>query len=394
MTRYIFSPKGLGQQAVISSSQLDSLEHEMISSVVNWNHPDDWASRIFGVAGRSIIFHSPTRKSTLEDAILGEFGGLQLIGAGGNTFFVQTGIVKIPNYMEVFPVDPSNHADLLKHNSQLWHVNGNGKFVPTYRQYVPLHGMDDAEAENRARYSNILERTVSSLHEKGKRTSFVVPILVAEGYFPHMLDDNRTELQFQVYRVPTVNRLPSQLINKFAYSNHDNFVRYLREISYFVGGTLRNLHGKQLAYMDPHIGNMSLIKDNHRTTLFITDLGSIVDISQREYASNYRGFDMFMYLTSMQIYLEKLIGHFGVKLSNDGSQTNLLSYYLDNITRFTLKGYFRPEIVEGYPKVQIAHSSFEKFSTDLVLAKDIQSFVELFNQLHINSSRSRQPISL
>ena len=132
MVVYVFDETVPRQDAVVSSSELDNSELELITSVVNWDSPNKSKDLIFEVSGRSVTFRSPTRKSTLEDLLVGKFDGLQLIGAGGNTFFVQNGFFAVPDTVTIYPVDQRNHAVQLRDITQLRRVNEKGEFEFSY----------------------------------------------------------------------------------------------------------------------------------------------------------------------------------------------------------------------------------------------------------------------
>ena len=389
--KYSFDPKGSNQRGVISSSKLDNEEQRMISAVVNWDSPDKWADSIFDAFGRGIVFRSPTRKTTLEDALHGDYDGLQLIGAGGNMFYVQQGIVNLPSEIVIHPVDPTYHAEQLRDNVQLRHVNEQGEFEFTYRPYVPLHGMDVSEAENRARYTAFFNRVVENVFAAGKRVGFATPKLAAEGCFPDMHDLDGNDLRFQVYRVPTLRRLPRQLLEKIARSEGYEFMEHLEAVSRRVGQTVRNFHSSGLAYMDSHVGNMSWIDGGQRNALYVTDLGSIMDISKEAYPDSYRGFDVFMYLTSMLETLQ-IIANWPFTRIDKSHVREFVSDCLQVATHGAVMGYFGPEIRESPAAMdQIERGYFGNFSltlAKLVEKKDLESFVQLFGQHRLTTTES------
>ena len=238
MVKYNFIPHK--QSAVITQHELDDGELEMIQAIINWDKPNRFSGNIREMHGRSIVLNSPTRKTTLDDAIDGNYDALQLIGAGGNTVYVRTGVLNLGDSVEIHPVDPANHAKELRDNVQLRKVNDNGRFEFYYRDYVPLHGMDKHEADARSIYTRYLDEILQENQIGTRRLGFVVPKLAAEGYFPELRDQKNENLRFQAYRVPKLKRLPSQLWIKYNTTKYKDFVEYANKISYLIGSTLRN----------------------------------------------------------------------------------------------------------------------------------------------------------
>ena len=148
MTEHVFADAPQ-QKVVITSSDLYQKELELVRSVVSWDRPNDWKDLIFGAQGRAIFFKSPTRESTLEDLVNGNYDGLQIIGAGGNLIYVNYGVISLPATVSINPPDRTNHASELRHIVELREVNDLGLFEFSHREYVPLHGMDANEAQNR-----------------------------------------------------------------------------------------------------------------------------------------------------------------------------------------------------------------------------------------------------
>jgi len=187
MTEHSFAdaPK---QKATVTSSNLDKKELELVRSVVSWDCPNDWSDFIFGAQGRAIFFKSPSRESTLEDLVNGNYDGLQIIGAGGNLIYVHSGVVSLPATVNINPPDRTNHASELRHIVELREVNDRGLFESYHRDYVPLHGMDINEAQNRKTFSAFLNSALANYRQQNYRFPFVAPKLAAEGNFPEISD--------------------------------------------------------------------------------------------------------------------------------------------------------------------------------------------------------------
>ena len=387
--QYLFQSDGKGQKGIVTESTLDSSELELILSVVNWNSPNSNIERIFDVAGRSIIFDSPTRQSTGEDYLRGEFDGLQLIGADGCTLFAYaTGSVKLPDELVIQPVNPQNHREELRHILELRDVNEQGTFEYHTRDYAPLHGMDESEARNRKEFTNALGQFEYNFRRDHKRLGFIPPSLAAEGIFPSLLDDDGNQLHFQVYRVPKLARIPQQQSDKYSFSQIEGLSSHLGRTSHLTGITLRNIHEQGIAYMDCHAGNFSLIETGNRYGLYITDLGSMADISKKAHSDNYKGFDLFMYLASIHRTLTSL---FNPSRNPEvyKNQAMEIALFMQDITHITLSEYFKPEraLEKGIAERDEHFKRYSNTLAALVVMVKLDDFVEAFNTRETYSAK-------
>jgi len=367
----------------------------LVKSVVEWDFPNEWAKNLFAVHGRSIVFKSPTRTGCIDDYLEGRFDGLQLVGVGGSLYYVRSGMVERPGILVIDQPDPKNHAEMLSDITELRDFDNEGKIVFSNRKYVPLRGMDLGEAQNRKRFTAIVRGMVEKFRQENIRLPFVAPEIAAEGYFPKKIDDGNTPLQFQVYRVPIIPRFPSQTTDRF-YQGGD--VRDMLDLIGFVthkmGKVLRSFHANDLAYMDSHLGNISLISNNKSDAIYTTDLGSMKEFSNEKFPRRYMGFDAYSFLFSAMKHTEAILNFFQSKILVNGAEIedrkiallHLANSYIDSF----LNGYFRPEIAQNTDESKtLSHRIKREYSPYLALllhGNMIQKFVEHFE---IISPRNR-----
>ena len=116
------------QTGQVLDHSLDQVELDLVQSYVNWADPSALSPNLFEIFGRSITFVSPTRFDS-RDPFVGEYAGLQVIGAGGSLSFVNpSGMVDTSQRVCVNPVDPTNHAKTLEYLVQLRTVSEEGTF--------------------------------------------------------------------------------------------------------------------------------------------------------------------------------------------------------------------------------------------------------------------------
>ncbi|MDD9953517.1 MAG: hypothetical protein OXR66_04215 [Candidatus Woesearchaeota archaeon] len=387
MSEIRFSEDGR-QQGTITSHSLDAEELRMISAAVNWDSPNDWAEYVYECAGRSVFFRSPTRNATVEDTLRGDFDGLQLIGAGGNFSRVQNRI-SLRESVVVQPVNSENHAhiDPLNRIGQLREFAADGSLVLTYRTYMPLHGMDQGEAEKRETYTGILRSIVNAISQQSRNIGFVVPELAAKGILEGHHDDVGNPLPCQVYRVPRTKRFAGQIIQEIldeAHGEPADFNLSFQESQYFMGKALRNFHGLGLAYMDSHPGNFSLLKGTSETKLYLTDLGSISNIGNDPHYDKYRALDVYLFLQPMFAMAERLEAYlrsdFGRSFLSDSSKA--MTYF----TYCTLRGYFSPEEKKhGEQIVDRDVNALAPYVTECVRENHIQEFCDVFSMIPISA---------
>lgn len=296
------------QHGEFTFSDLGPGEHQLVETIINWDNPGKFSELAYMVHGRSITFVSPDRLGLDPmEAFQGRFRGLQLIGAGGSISALRQGVHDIPKQILVSPVNPANHAEQLSEILQQRTIDEHGNLQFWQRPYSPLHGMDKKEANRREAFTGQLDEFLGSLSEDRSCMPFVVPEYAAGGYFPGMVDEEGIPLQFQVYRVPLVPRLPSQIIRTIQSHGYDDTLVWLADAAATTGSTFRILHAMDLAHMDGHLGNMSFLNDgDEKRTLFITDLGSMEDITNHPFNLRYHGFDVYMFLESMRGLTEDL----------------------------------------------------------------------------------------
>ena len=204
------------QPALITSHSLDSKELDLVDSIANWRSPEQWNDYLIDIHGRSLVFKSPTRNSTLEDTTNGIYDSLQIIGAGGSSAILDQaieagksyGFFKPPKEYLIQPVDDANHSIELDLISQVREFDENGQLVLSDKEYVPLRGMTASEASSRASFTNFIERNLSEGRRMYGAPSILTPHLAAEGILEGKVDDAGQNLSFHVYRVPSSPRIP------------------------------------------------------------------------------------------------------------------------------------------------------------------------------------------
>ncbi|MCX6794228.1 MAG: hypothetical protein NTY06_03965 [Candidatus Gottesmanbacteria bacterium] len=303
MTNFEYAPSPTLDR-VITCSSLEGEERALVEDVTKWANPDKFAGLIRQVHGRSIEFQSPSIPPlSVADYIADRYDGLQIYGTGGADELTE-GIVIDPPRTIISPVDPKNHADQLKEILQLQCIDEHGTLQLSQRPYAPFHGMDEGEANKRRTVTEWLGKSLAEFNASGSSSWIKMPTFVAEGIFPNTLDHESHPLRFQVYRVPLVPRFPTQLVHL---SKVEDIQNACESFSYLAGRTLRWVfHLNNLAYMDGHVGNMSLLSDGEKRKLYITDLGSIHDFSDDAFPERYKGIDFLMFFESM----EKLLAHY------------------------------------------------------------------------------------
>src|SRR3989344_9390941 len=150
--------EGVPRQACeIVASNLEPQELSLVLSVISWKNPSRWESLLRETHGRSLVFQSPDRPFPSSDQeIIGNFSGLQIIGAGGSKKIVEMiktgksiGTFPTPKQDLIEPTDPENHSKTMDAILQLRKFDEQGNFVNWQREYAPLHGMDIDEAVKR-----------------------------------------------------------------------------------------------------------------------------------------------------------------------------------------------------------------------------------------------------
>lgn len=276
----------------------------------------------------------------------GKYDGLQLIGAGGSKSLIKEGLIYLSDPIEISPVDPANHADLLFKTIQMHDIDEDGKLCLWQRPYAPLHGMDITEAEKRKMRTFQLNIYLEQCKAAGIPTLFTVPALVAEGCFPDKLDPQGVPLRFQVYRVPLAQRFPHQFYQTATQEGLEKAFLTTGPFSFLAGMMLKRIHEMKLAYMDGHIGNFSLLSSGEYKTLYIADLGSIQDIAKVRHPLKFKGFDVYTFMeTSFRLYSyfgEWLQSQKELNLNEEKAIEIALELFL-YFMRYFISGYFRPD---------------------------------------------------
>ncbi len=193
--------------------------------------------------------------------------------------------------------------------------------------------------------------------------------MAAEGYLENKFDDSGNNLRFQVYRVPGLQRFPGQMLHMLSDSGIPRATKGLEMCSYLMGFTLRLLHGSNLAYMDGHTGNVSLVSAEKYRSLYITDLGSFMDFSSSRFGERFRGLDIWMYLESTKKLISLLERARHIQDSDAVLMFRSTSFYLT-------KGYFQKEL-EDYDDLTKKVSGT---LLDYFLTKSHQTFLEFFEK--------------
>lgn len=330
-------------EAIFTSSTLTDDEHALVEAVAKWTNPGQFSDLVRMVHGRSIEFQSPSLCYTPEDYVAGRYDGLQIYGVGGTTSLPTDGILTPPSRISISPVNAQNHADQLKGIIQLQKIDADGQLVLSSRPYAPLRGMDEIEAANRKETTVLLAKALTIFEASGHRSWLRVPILAAEGNFPNLEDANGKPLRFQVYRVPLVMRFPTQFVQL---TGMDEIDQMCNNFSHLLGKTLRLLHRNLFAYMDGHVGNMSLLIHNKQRKLYITDLGSMHRLDQEAFPGRYMGIDFYMYFESMEKLLT-MYGQFLHSCSIDHAE-EIVSDLRGLSLVAMITGYFQNELIRQH----------------------------------------------
>lgn len=347
MAEIVFNELVPPQIGEFTFSALDPQELILISDIANWNDPQRYVGSIFQTHGRSIVFRSPSREiNDPSEMMLGRYGGLQLIGAGGDPSAIREGFFDPRGALRINPVDPIDHSIELKSILQQRAIDKRGQLQMWRRSYAPLHGMDQLEADSRRIMSERVRGYIQPYHDQGQVTIINGPELAAEGVFPEKLDPQGEPLHFQVYRVPLVERFQTQMVHSTLEGGFEVGGLKLHDCSFLMGTLLNNFHELDLAYMNGYIGNLGLIEAGEKRALYITDLGSIRDFKEetQPIKIKYRAFDIFMYLESVHRFLSYFSDYFGKEGGLDPGQQKMLVADLKSVAaKGLLRGYFASE---------------------------------------------------
>lgn len=367
--------------SIFTKVDLDPEELALACAITNWDKQAKWTVAVYEVHGRSIVFKSPTRtENRARDSV---FSGIQLIGVGGTPDALKEGLMpKSGKPTPVYRVSSVDVSTPLERIFQLHEIDKNGKVQLPQRQYAPRCGMDEKEAVSRKAYTTHFFENVALAREQGQPFPFVVPKLVAEGFYTGMSDPQGKSLRFQAYRVPLIDRLPNQILKEVYANGIERGLLKLGLASYLFGKTLRILHDSGFAYMDRHLGNVSLIEDGEKTPrLYITDLGSVKEFNDHPFPLRHRGFDLLTHIRSSDEFLptfEKLAKVF--EQDPDELSTPL---YMNAIGGY-LQGYF-PERFRGGEKQyqdQIINLTREVMTAYFSTHPTPQEFVEFFEDFY------------
>jgi len=383
-----FSDRCPSQRGEFTFNGLNSQEHDLVDSIVNWEKPNRFSNLISCVNGRSLLLRNPsTPISTTEQHMNGIYDGLQVIGTGGNLFAASNGCREMPRQLEIYPVDPTNHARDLNQTIEMHSIDEEGNLRYWSRFYAPLHGMDSKEAEKRKAMTQRLKLYLQNYADGCQ--PFCIPELAAEGYYPDKLDLQSQPLYFQVYRVPLIDRVPNQFMNVAIKEGIEKGFFMLTKFSFTTGLVEKVLHDIGLVYMDGHLGNMSFLNTGKSSSLFITDLGSIQDISQEKYPDRYKGFDIYTYMVSfsnlISSFVEFLAKYEDLSKNSEKAVNSLFNIpFLVAMSAFW-SGYFKSEAISrnGRFSFNEAITASKKEALSLIKAfetLEAQKFIEFFEQ--------------
>lgn len=394
------------QRAEFTFNGLDPVESTFVSNMVGWRNFDRWASSVYEIHGRSLVFPSPSRNAiSREDETMGRYGGLQIYGAGGslNAVFgaadgqveVKHGVTELPDSFAVYPVDPENHAEALEPILQQRKIDDQGQIHMWRRPYSPLFGMDKKEADRRREVTGKIWQEFENSRLQGNRTAVLVPEIAADGFFPDKLDPDGNPLRFQVYRVPLVMRLPNQFGRLTSTAGAEAGLTMLENASFLMGRFLRYLHLSGLAYMDDHIGNVSLLVSKGKSFLYATDLGSCEDIAEHPFKTRYHGFDFYSYIDSIYRLMTSYVPWIYKNGSTGATFEEIDAEFKTGGISGVMQGYYRSEIQSRMSE----ESSDDKIRTWIAgLTRQLktgfetrgtQGFIEFFEGFDASVNNSR-----
>ena len=372
--------------SVFTGTTLDPQELALGCAITNWDSQKQWNDSVYAVHGRSVVFRSPTRtEERIKDSV---FSGIQFIGVGGTPNALKTGLV--PRSTKPTPIYRVRSLDVskpLERIFELHEIDIEGNVRLSQREYAPLCGMDEPEAISRKKYTTHLFENVAKARKEGNPLPFVVPELAAEGFYTEMSDPQGRPLQFQAYRVPLIDRLPKQLSTEVWENGVGSGLQIFGFASYLFGKTLRTLHDSGFAYMDGHIGNISLVEDDQSPLLFITDLGSVKDFKDHTFPNRHRGFDFLTHLKSSYDFFPAFQDL--ARLVNQDQEKLSVPYYLNAIGGL-LQGYFPERFRDGSKidedrVIDLTKELVKKFS---ITRRSPQAFVESFEDFYRENATS------
>ncbi|QQG41462.1 MAG: hypothetical protein HYV90_04885 [Candidatus Woesebacteria bacterium] len=350
-------------------SKLDPEEKEIVAALVSWSNPAKYTGQIEQLHGRSVVIKSPTRHvSDPTDFFMEKYDGIQIFGFGGARAMIREGVAEVPSKIEITQLNETNHSNELAAIIQLRDFDDKGRLKTWNRPYAPMHGMDQTEAKARKAITvKIADYHSKVLKEQGV-PFFSVPEFVAEGFFPDKKDPSGNPLVFQAYRVPIIDRFPSQLIQTAQSESVEIMFHRLQTFSFLAGRFFRTLHQTfDLAYMDGHLGNMSLLRTEKKAGIYATDLGSAKDIKSHPFAEKFRGIDIYTYIATSRSLMASYAGFLEARHGQDKAIKdfqNLLTFI--SISGLA-SGYFETEITKGENMSTIkVIKNGEKFGNDLM----------------------------
>lgn len=378
------------QRGEFTFNSLDPEEKALVLSVVNWDNPSQYSHLFYEAHGRSILFQSPTEQFRPIDTMKGRFRGLQIYGAGGDPDMISEGI-RLEKPAVIYPINEANHASTLSHLIQSRTLDENGQLKLWIRSYAPMHGMEKNEADRRKVTTRKLRSVSDFLLERGANSPFLVPELAAEGVFPDKKDLNGDTLRFQVYRVPILPRLPNQLMREISTKGLEEGIEFLEYSSAMAGQSLRILHQLNLAYIQGHVGNMTLLSDGDNVRMYLTDLGTIEDFSGHSFPERFKGMDIFVYIVSMEKLLSNLREHMAAKGLEEEANSIMLQASLQTVTTDLIHGYFEMELEKYIKKgmsLEEVNRLLLKLSSDILVQalehwNKPQEFLEFFEGYYI-----------
>ncbi len=331
--------------AVFTFTDLDPKELRMVNAIALWQDKNQWTDLLYEPHGRSLVFQSPTQKE--EDNYNGIFAGIQIIGVGGTPSAIRNGFRYGDEEIRLHRVSDRDCSQALAPIFQKRNITKEGALEMFQRLYAPTAGMDQPEAESRRDMTEILDEYSKEQRHIAPHFPFITPSLAAEGIYTEKKDPQGRPLHFQAYRTPVLPRFPTQLTNEVFEHGAEAGIQKLSAFSFLLGDTLRVLHDSGLAYMDGHMGNMSLLeKADEFPRIYITDLGSIKDFSEHPYGDRYRGLDIYAHLLTLEEFFP-YFEHVAKNSRPQLSEEELADYYWTSGGRSLFEGYFYRSLVKA-----------------------------------------------
>lgn len=370
MTNFSFNPEVEKLDVLYEFNGLSDTEFEIVNSIVKWDVPNRFKDRVFSAAGRSVFIESPDKVESESNNILGSFSGIQIIGAGGNLSYVQAGVQISSKEIEIQQVSEKNAVDKIPEIFQTRDISLEGKLILGSKKYVPLMGMDKNEASLRREMTNEF-REMSKMRNGTQRPPFVTPEIVLEGRYTSLFDTNGDPLKFQAYRVPKLPRFGNQFIQVLRTGNHDTINDFLEKFSYLHAASLKTVNMNGYAYVQPHPDNFSYIRDEKKHIIYMTDLGTLKDVSCSPFQEKEMALDVFIVGQSYLKFFESVF------CNDEFDGKNAAMYYFQKAFLSFFQTYYKPEIKSNRMNMPEASELLEHTMMS-VLCNKYEKYIERF----------------